>query len=234
MKIACLQTGVIFVFAFGAKICYHYLMHLIILILASYLAGSIPTSIVLGRLLRGIDVREHGSRNPGATNTFRVLGWKIGVAVGLIDIFKGFFTVWFLARWIPDEGLVSPDARLILAGISAVCGHVFTVFASFKGGKGVSTAFGVFLGLAPLPSLVAFAVWALLVWRTGYVAVGSIAAAAVLPALVIALGLRDGTLSTPIAVLATVLGLLVIYRHRSNIGRLMRGEENRFNTRRFR
>jgi acyl phosphate:glycerol-3-phosphate acyltransferase len=208
-------------------------MHLIILILASYLAGSIPTSIVLGKLFRGVDVREHGSRNPGATNTFRVLGWKIGIAVGLIDIFKGFFAVWFLTRWIADEGLVSPDVRLILAGIAAVCGHVFTVFASFKGGKGVSTAFGVFLGLAPLPSAIAFVVWALLVWLTGYVAVGSIAAAVVLPALVIGRGLHDGLLSLPIAALATLLGLLVIYRHRSNIGRLMRGEENRFNTRRF-
>jgi glycerol-3-phosphate acyltransferase PlsY len=225
---------VVFVFAFGAKICYHYLMHLIILILASYLAGSIPTSIVLGKLLRGIDVREHGSRNPGATNTFRVLGWKIGVLVGLIDIFKGFFAVWFLTRWIPDNGLVSHDVRLILAGIAVVCGHVFTVFASFKGGKGVSTAFGVFLGLAPLPSIVAFFIWALLVWLTGYVAVGSIAAAMVLPALVIGSGLRDGTLSLPITLLASLLGLLVVYRHRSNIGRLMRGEENRFKTRRFR
>ena len=199
----------------------------------AYLLGSVPTGLLLGLHLRGMDIREHGSRNPGATNTFRVLGWKIGVMVGLIDIFKGFFAVWFLARWIPDEGLISPDVRLILTGAVVVMGHVFTVFARFRGGKGVGTAFGVFLGLAPVPSIAAFAVWALLVWWTGYVSVGSVAASVVLPALVIVLGLRSGNLSVQIAALVAVQSVLVIYRHRSNLSRLMRGEEHRFNTRRF-
>lgn len=227
------RAGLFFTFAFLAVIYYHYFMYLVSLIIASYLTGSLPTSIIAGRLLRGIDIREHGSRNPGATNTFRVLGWKIGVAVGLIDIFKGFFAVWFLARWIPDDGLIAPDVRLILAGVSVILGHVFTVFARFKGGKGVGTAFGVFLGLAPVPSVAAFALWILLVWRTGYVSVGSVAAAVVLPALFIVLGLYSENLSVPITVLVAAVGLFVIYRHRSNLSRLMRGEENRFNTRRF-
>ena len=170
-------------------------MYLFILIAASYLIGSIPTSIIAGKALRGIDIREHGSRNPGATNTFRVLGWKIGVAVGLFDIFKGFFAVWFLASWIPDTGLVAPDIHLIVAGISAVLGHTFTVFAGFKGGKGVGTAFGVFLGLAPAPSIIAFAVWAALVWRTGYVSVGSIAGAVVLLLALITQGMIAGNLT---------------------------------------
>ncbi len=221
-----------FVFAFRPKNCYHYFMWISLLIILSYITGSIPTSIIAGKLLRGIDIREHGSRNPGATNTFRVLGWKIGVTVGAIDIFKGFFPVFFLTGLLPDEGLVPPDVRLILAGIAVVLGHVFTVFAGFRGGKGVGTAFGVFLGLAPVPSLIAFAVWVALVYWTGYVSVGSIAAAIVLPAGVIIFGIAGGNLSVPVASIATIIGLFVVYRHRSNIGRLRRGEENRFNTRR--
>ncbi len=208
-------------------------MYLFILILAAYLVGSLPTSILTGKLLRGIDIREHGSRNPGATNTFRVLGWKIGVAVGLIDIFKGFFAVWFLPAWIPDQGLVAPDMRLIIAGLAAVLGHMFTVFARFKGGKGVGTAFGMFLGLVPVPSIIAFIVWIALVWWTGYVSVGSIAGAIVLLAALVAQGLVTGNLSPAIVSLTTVAVLFIIYRHRANISRLRAGTENRFNTRRF-
>ena len=208
-------------------------MYLLILIFAAYLIGSIPTSIIAGKLLCGVDIREHGSRNPGATNTFRVLGWKIGVTVGAIDIFKGFFAVWFLASWIPDPGPVAPDLRLIIAGLAAVLGHVYTVFAGFKGGKGVGTAFGVFLGLAPAPSLIVLATWIVLVYATGYVSVGSIGAAAVLPLAILASGAAGGNVSVPIVVLAFLVSGLVIYRHRINIVRLMRGEEGRFNTRRF-
>ena len=206
-------------------------MWISLLLLLSYIIGSIPTSIIAGKLLRGIDIREHGSRNPGATNTFRVLGWKIGLSVGVIDIFKGFFPVYSLAGWLPDTGLFPPDVRLILAGIAVVLGHVFTVFAGFRGGKGVGTAFGVFLGLAPIPSLIALVVWIGLVYWTGYVSVGSIVAAIVLPVCVIAFGIAGDEMSLPVAVISTVLGFLVVYRHRSNITRLRRGEENRFNTR---
>ena len=208
-------------------------MSLFILIALSYLAGSIPTSIIAGRLLRGIDVREHGSHNPGATNTFRVLGWKIGIGVGLFDICKGFFAVWFLARWIPDDGMVPSDVWLIIAGIASVAGHVYSVFARFRGGKGVGTAFGVFLGLAPLPSLAALVIWGVLVWWTGYVSVGSIAAAIVLPGLVIALGAAGGNRSLPVTVLSCLMGILVVWRHRANMVRLKNGTENRFKTRRF-
>lgn len=205
-------------------------MWILLLLISAYLVGSIPTSIIAGRLFRGIDIREHGSRNPGATNTFRVLGWKIGVAVGLIDIFKGFAAVWLLPMLIPAGHLMG-DLRLIAAGIAVVAGHVWTVFAGFRGGKGVGTAFGVFLALAPGPSLIALAVWVGLTFGTGYVSVGSIAAAAALPAAVIGLGLLHNDLSGSIAAISVVLGALVIVRHRANIGRLMRGEENRFGRR---
>jgi glycerol-3-phosphate acyltransferase PlsY len=204
---------------------------MILLLLAAYLLGSIPTSIIAGKALRGIDIREHGSRNPGATNTFRVLGWKIGVAVGLIDILKGLLAVIVLPSLIPSGSRMSLEVRGILAGLAAVSGHVWTVFAGFRGGKGVGTAFGVFLGLAPIPSLAAAVVWTALTFGTGYVSVGSIAAAAALPAAVIAMGLWRDDFSPAVAGFSVIVGLLVILRHRSNIGRLVRGEENRFGKR---
>jgi len=203
----------------------------LLLIAFSYCIGSIPTSIITGKLLRGIDVREHGSCNPGATNTFRVLGWEIGVFVGLADIFKGFACVVLLTALVPSDAWASPEVRRILAGLAAVSGHVWTVFAGFKGGKGVGTAFGVFLGLAPVPSLIAAAVWAALTFGTGYVSVGSIAAAVVLPVSIIAEGLLRDRFSVVLSALSVIIGLLVIVRHRSNIRRLMRGEENRFGKR---
>jgi len=207
-------------------------MALIILLLVSaYLIGSIPTSIIAGKVTRGIDIREYGSGNPGATNTFRVLGKKIGVTVGLIDIFKGFFAAFFLPSIVPDGGLLAPDVRLILAGFAAVAGHMWTVFAGFRGGKGVGTSFGVFLGFAPIPSVITLAVWCALTFSTGYVSLGSVVAAVTLPIAVIVEGAIRGSLSTPVTAVAVILGLLVVYRHRSNIVRLARGEENRFGAR---
>jgi glycerol-3-phosphate acyltransferase PlsY len=206
-------------------------MYIFLLLLTAYLLGSVPTSIIAGKALRGIDIREHGSRNPGATNTFRVLGWKIGVTVGLIDILKGFLAVILLPSLIPADSWMGEEYRRILAGLAAVSGHVWTVFAGFRGGKGVGTAFGVFLGLAPVPSLAAAVVWSALTFGTGYVSVGSIAAAVALPATVIVLGLRSDELSPAVAGFSVIVGLLVIIRHRSNIARLLRGEENRFGKR---
>ena len=206
-------------------------MWLILLCVLAYLAGSIPTSIIAGKVTRGIDIREHGSRNPGATNTFRVLGWRIGVTVGVIDIFKGFAAVLFLPGIVPATSGVSPEYARIAAGGAAVAGHVWTVFAGFHGGKGVGTAFGVFLALAPLPSVAALVVWLAVTFSSGYVSLGSIVAALVLPAAVMIEGFVRGGLSVPVTTVACVLGLLVIVRHRANIGRLLRGEENRFGKR---
>ena len=206
-------------------------MWLILLLILAYCLGSIPTSIIAGKTLRGIDIREHGSHNPGATNTFRVLGWKIGVAVGLVDIFKGFAAVTLLPQFIPADPWAAEETRRMLSGFAVVAGHVWTIFAGFRGGKGVGTAFGVFLGLAPLPSITAAVVWAALTFGTGYVSLGSITAAVALPVSVIALGLWRGDLSVAMVAVSVILGLLVIVRHRSNISRLLRGEENRFGKR---
>ena len=208
-------------------------MWLILLILIAYLIGSIPTSILAGKLLRGIDIRDFGSRNPGATNTFRVLGKKIGITVGLIDIFKGFFAVFFLPSLLPSDGWTPEDIRRLIAGLAAVSGHMWTVFAGFSGGKGVGTSFGVFLGLAPLASVITLAIWCLLTFSTGYVSLGSIIAAAALPVAIITLGLLRGTLSIPVSAAAVILGAAIILRHRANISRLLKGEENRFGKKRI-
>lgn len=206
-------------------------MWILFLIILAYLTGSLPTSIIAGKLLRGIDIREYGSRNPGATNTFRVLGKKIGIGVGLIDIFKGFFAVRILTPLIYSPGGISLETAMMLSGAAVICGHVWTVFAGFRGGKGVGAAFGVFLGLAPLPSLIVLAVWCVLTFGTGYVSVGSIAAAAVLPFAVAIMGIMRGNFSLPLTILSAVLGILVIVRHRANIKRLLKGEELRFGKR---
>ena len=206
-------------------------MWFILLCALAYLAGSVPTSIIAGKITRGIDIREHGSRNPGATNTFRVLGPRIGVTVGLIDIFKGFAAVWLLPLLVPADPWAGEEFRRIAAGFTVIAGHVWTVFAGFRGGKGVGTAFGVFLALAPVPSLIAMVVWCALTFGTGYVSLGSIAAAVVLPSAVIVEGMLRGEMSVPVAAIAAVVGALVIVRHRANIGRLLRGEENRFGRR---
>ncbi len=206
-------------------------MMTVLLVGLAYIIGSIPTSIIFGKVLRGIDIREHGSRNPGATNTFRVLGKGIGITVGVIDIFKGFFCTVFLPTLIPADSMTSMEIRRILAGLASVTGHVWTVFAGFKGGKGVGTAFGVFLGLAPVPSLIAAIAWAALTFGTGYVSLGSITAAAVLPISVIVIGLVGGDFSIVLSTLSLIIGMLVIVRHRSNISRLIKGEESRFGKR---
>jgi len=206
-------------------------MWFVLLLAIAYLIGSIPTSIIAGKVTRGIDIRDYGSRNPGATNTFRVLGKKIGIAVGLIDIFKGFFTVFFLPSLLPPDPWATDELRRLFSGCAAVAGHIWTVFAGFKGGKGVGTSCGVFLGLAPIPSLITVAVWCLLTFGTGYVSLGSIAAAVVLPVSVIAEGILVNDISVPVSAVSVILGIIVIYRHRSNISRLLRGEENRFGRR---
>lgn len=189
----------------------------------SYLLGAIPTSYLAGKLGRGIDLREHGSKNLGATNVFRILGWKYAVPVALFDIAKGALPVMLIGPAVA-EGELFP----LLCGILAVVGHVFSVFVRFKGGKGVATSAGVVLGMAPLAVGLALLLWALLVWTTGYVSLGSIVAAAVFPVLVHVLyPARREHLWVYVA-----LAAVIVWMHRANIRRLLAGTENRFGTRR--
>jgi acyl phosphate:glycerol-3-phosphate acyltransferase len=189
-------------------------------LLASYFLGAVPTSYLAARLFRGIDLREHGSRNLGATNLYRVLGWRYAVPVGLLDAAKGLVPVLVFAPRVS-----SSDLFALICGLVAVVGHVFSVFVGFKGGKGVATAAGVMLGLTPAALGVAVLVWAALVYFTGYVSVGSIAAAAIFPLAVYLLEPPDqpAMLWLDIAVAAAI-----VWFHRGNIQRLFKGTENRF------
>jgi len=188
-------------------------------LIASYLLGSIPTSYLTVRLIKGQDLRTLGSGNLGATNLFRVLGWKYAVPVGLFDMLKGAVPVLVFA---PRAG--GTDVAAILLGTAAIAGHVFSVFVGFKGGKGVATGAGVVLGLAPWAFLVAFATWALIVKASGYVSLGSIVASGILPLAVYILHPERRPLLWVFGGLAAAIVLL----HRANIRRLLAGTENRF------
>ena len=190
-------------------------------VVLSYLLGAVPASYIAGRMARGIDLREHGSGNLGATNTFRVLGAKVAAPVMVFDILKGTFPVVAFSQWDAP----SADARWALAyGAAAIVGHVFSVYMRFKGGKGVATSAGVFLGLAPVALAAGVAVW-LVVLKAGRM----VSAASILAALVVGVML----LLTPVRLEATrYLGFavvaFVIFAHRSNIGRILNGTEPRF------
>jgi acyl phosphate:glycerol-3-phosphate acyltransferase len=190
---------------------------------ASYLVGAIPTSYLAGRIFRGIDLREHGSKNLGATNLYRTLGWRYAIPVGLFDIAKGAVPVLVFAPRVSDSQLFA-----LACGVAAVVGHVFSVFVGFKGGKGVATAAGVMLGLTPAALGVAALVWAALVFATGYVSVGSIAAAAVFPVAVFLLEHPD---RPEILWIDAAVAAGIIWLHRANIRRLLNGTEHRFGRR---
>jgi glycerol-3-phosphate acyltransferase PlsY len=192
-------------------------------LVASYLLGAIPTSYLAGRLFRGIDLREHGSRNLGATNLYRVLGWRYAVPVGLFDAAKGLVPVLVFAPRVSAS-----EVFALVCGLTAVLGHVFSVFVGFKGGKGVATAAGVMLGLAPVALGVAIVVWVALVFLTGYVSLGSIAAAAVFP---IAVLLLEPPVQPVMLWLDVAVAAAIIWFHRGNIQRLLKGTENRFGRR---
>jgi glycerol-3-phosphate acyltransferase PlsY len=195
-----------------------------------YLLGSIPFGLIAAKL-KGVDIRRHGSGNIGATNVWRVCGWRCGLPVFVLDVLKGVAAV-VLARWLATK--FSGDAAWCGIGAAMACilGHSFPVWLRFKGGKGVATSLGVFLGLMPLASVSALALWVVVFKATGYVSLASIAAAVALPLTAIlaqAGGWGHGwSAGWPAAGFAAVAGVLVIVRHRANIARLRAGTENRF------
>jgi glycerol-3-phosphate acyltransferase PlsY len=197
----------------------------IVAVTISYVLGSIPAAYLAGRS-RGIDLRKHGSGNLGATNVFRVLGAKIGMAVFVFDMAKGALPVLLIPRWTAEGTwpFTTTLAIQIACGIAAIAGHVRPVFLKFgKGGKGVATAAGVFLGLAPIPALIALATFAAVLLATGYVSLGSLTASTILP---IAVYVMWG--ASPLFFVALVVAVFVFWTHRANIMRLRRGEEHRF------
>ena len=207
------------------------------IIILSYLVGSIPTSIIISKLFHGIDIREHGSGNAGGTNVMRVLGWKEGLLVIVLDALKGAFAVVVIARLhyggLPFQN-VSPfdDFTLvqIIAGIAAVIGHIWTVFAGFRGGKGIATALGMLIMIVTVDMLVAIGIFILVVTISRYVSLGSILAAMSVP---LTLVFRENILHDNIQSYNTLLpfvvavALLVIFTHRKNVARLLNGTENK-------
>lgn len=194
-------------------------------LLVAYTAGSLPFAAIAGRL-RGVDLRRHGSGNLGATNVFRVLGARIGIAVFLADALKGALPVLLLPPRITSAQ--SPTFWAILVGVAAIAGHVRPLFLRFsRGGKGVATAAGVFLALAPVPMLITFTVFVAVVLVTGFVSLGSLVSAILLPLL---LALTLGAQS-PLFLVSLAIASFVFWTHRTNIARLRRGEEHRFGKR---
>lgn len=190
-------------------------------VLAAYLAGAIPASYIAGRLARGIDLREHGSGNLGATNAFRVLGAKVAAPVVVFDILKGTLPVVAFSQW---DG--SGDWRWELAyGAAAIIGHVFPVYMRFRGGKGVATSAGVFLALAPEAVGLGLLTWLIVLKLTRMVSAGSIAAGVVVGVL---LGLNVPAERLEVRILGGLIVAFIIFAHRANVGRIMRGEEHRF------
>lgn len=198
-------------------------------IIVSYLLGSIPAAHIAG-LSRGIDLRKHGSGNLGATNVIRVLGTKIGLAVFAFDMAKGGIPVAIFSRFLPVSSLLFGSATItgIACGVAAIIGHVRPIYLKFgKGGKGVATAAGVFLALAPIQTLLTLIVFAVVLLSSGYVSLGSLTGALMLPVLlVITVGVRS-----PLFAISVLIAIFVFWTHRANIQRLRRGEEHRFGKR---
>lgn len=208
------------------------MVELIILVLIAYVVGSIPTSIIVSRLKYNTDIREHGSGNAGATNIFRTFGWKPALFVTLIDIFKGWLPAYIAGNIQSDTIMFgnNSDALMIIAGFAAVLGHTYTMFAGFKGGKGVGTAAGMLIALFPIAIPICLIVFALTILTTGIVSLGSMLAATALPiALFIIGGINpESQISLTLRIFALLIPAFIIFTHRSNVKRMMEGTENRF------
>jgi len=204
-------------------------MGLLAAFLISYLVGAIPTAVLAGKLLRGIDIRQHGSKNAGATNVWRVLGWRAGLGVLAIDLCKGLAAAALIPS-LPFGPLPLDLANVsVLCGLCAVIGHVFPVYVGFRGGKGVATAAGMLLATAPWPMACAAGVFLLTVLLSGFVSLGSMLGAVCVPILIAVFG-RYGVGSYPplLLGLAGALPLFILFTHRRNIVRLLRGTEPPF------
>ena len=213
------------------------MLNLLLVLALSYLVGSIPTSIIVTKLVKGVDIRNFGSGNAGGTNTIRVLGWKYGIGVIIFDAFKGAFAVIVIARLFYGAFPVANNTPFddftlvqILAGIAAVLGHIWTIFAGFKGGKGIATALGFMLVLVTTDMLLALVVFGLVVYFTRYVSLGSISAAVSLPIIIF---VRENVFGVNISGYHTILPFviviasLLIYKHKHNIVRIIHGEESK-------
>jgi len=194
-------------------------------LLLAYLIGAIPTAVWVSKLFYKTDIRQHGSGNAGGTNTVRILGWKAGIPVISFDIFKGWFAVYVLSPLFGSSILLPGEYLTIAFGLMAVIGHVFPIYVGFKGGKGVGTLAGVGLALFPLALLAALGVFLLVAIPSRYVSLGSIIAAISFPLFLI---FAFHETSVPVLILGIFASLFIIFTHRQNIKRLLKGKENKF------
>lgn len=213
------------------------MLNLIVIVVLSYLVGSIPTGILVSKSVKGLDIRNHGSGNMGGTNVFRVLGWKYGLLVIILDALKGAIAVVAISRLylgsfpFPNQTPFD-DFTLVqlIAGISAMIGHIWTVFAGFKGGKGIATGLGILIVLTTTEIFIALGIFVLVVYLSRYVSLASILATVSIPMTMI---IRENLFHVDIDGYGTLLpflfgvAVLVVYTHRKNIQRLLAGSENK-------
>jgi glycerol-3-phosphate acyltransferase PlsY len=211
-----------------------------VIAILSYLLGSIPTAIIVARCRRGIDIRQFGSGNAGGTNVFRVLGWKAGTFVVVADIAKGLAATMLVSRLmygpIPFENRTPFDDFTlvqIIAGCAAILGHIWTVFAGFRGGKGIATAGGMLIGVAPLEVAISLGIFGIVLLASQYVSLGSLSAAVAFP---LTMFFRENVFMADIEGYNTLIffsigiSALIIFTHRANIKRLLKGTENKIST----
>ncbi|WP_424244179.1 glycerol-3-phosphate acyltransferase PlsY [Elusimicrobium posterum] len=185
----------------------------------SYLLGGIPTGYLVARKVKGIDIREYGSGNPGAANVYRIVGARSGWVTFIIDALKGFVCVRLALLIFPDNYFLA-----IACGTLAICGHMWTIYLKFRGGKGVATGAGVFAALLPIPTMIAFAIFAFFVWLSGHISVGSIMAAASMPVSAFLIGHQP----LEVNIMVTVIAAVVVYKHVPNMKRLLQKKELAF------
>jgi glycerol-3-phosphate acyltransferase PlsY len=186
--------------------------------LFGYLLGSVPFGLILTKLFSKVDPRKRGSKNIGATNIFRTAGKTLGVLTLIADGLKGVAPIWIAIQWR------LPDHWIAIAGLSPFLGHIFPIFLGFKGGKGVATALGIYLVISPVAVVIEFLLFAALVWKWRFISLGSICCATTMPIL-IAFFRSD---SRAYFVLSVLIGTLILFRHQSNISRLLQGMENKW------
>lgn len=202
---------------------------LLVSVLGGYVSGATPFGYLAGKMIRGIDIRQHGSGNIGATNAIRVLGKGIGIPVFILDFLKGWLPVWLAKSWLATmpEGAHLISTAAVLTGLAAVLGHMFTFWLGFKGGKGVATTGGALCGMAPLAMLGGLLVWLLFFFTTRYVSLASMMSGVGVALTMVILMARSGSWDYVMLGFGVLVMLLVILRHKSNISRLLAGTEPR-------
>jgi len=200
------------------------MFNMVLLIVLCYLLGSIPFGYIIVKLTKGVDVRQLGSHSTGATNVLRASGKTASVVVLLLDVFKGYLAVGLANYFTLSPGTV--DLAKIIAAFSVIIGHSWPVFLNFRGGKSVATGFGAFLGIMPVPAIISLAVFIIIVAITGFVSLGSIIAVSLMPVYCISYGKQPSFI-----LIALIIALVIIIRHKNNIKRLISGTENKIGNR---